>query len=87
VLVDRVLDDALHLARHQLALGLRVEAGVRVLDVDDAEHALARVVPGQAVLGVLEQIVLLTVVVQRAGQRPRSPVRWVPPSLLWTLFV
>src|SRR6185295_18595957 len=69
VLADGGLDDAFHVARDELALRLGVERSVRVLDVDDGDDALARVVAREAALHVLEEILFLTVGVERLRER------------------
>ena len=69
-LVDHhVLDDALHLARDELDLGLRVERRVRVLDADDAGETFADVLAGEAALHVLEEVLRLAVAVEDARER------------------
>jgi hypothetical protein len=67
-LVDCRLDDALHLAVAQLGLGLPFELRVAQLDAHDRRQALADVVAGQRLVVLLEQLVGVRVVVDRAGQ-------------------
>ena len=61
--------DALHFAIHQLDLGLRLEAGVRQLDAQDADQPLTHIVAGEARILLLKQLVRFSVLVDRAGER------------------
>ncbi len=67
--VDDRRRDALDLGRDELDLGLRLEAGIRVLDREHDHEALAHVVAGDRGILFLQQIVRLRVLVDRAGER------------------
>jgi hypothetical protein len=66
--VDEGLDEALDLGVAQLGLGLALELRLQELDRDEADESFADVVAGDRDLRVLEQLVLLGVGVDRAGQ-------------------
>ena len=68
-LVNNRRHDALHLAVHQLDLGLRLEAGIRQLDAQDADQALTHIIAGEARILLLQQLVRLGVLVDRARER------------------
>ncbi len=68
-LVNNRRHDALHLAVHQLDLGLRLEAGIRQLDAQDADQPLAHIVAREARILLLQQLVRLGVLVDRARER------------------
>ena len=68
-LVDGRLDDPLHLAVPQLGLGLALELGVPQLHADDGGEPLADVIAGQRLCVLLQQVVRVRVVVDRAGER------------------
>jgi hypothetical protein len=63
------LDDALHLARHELRLRLRVERRVAHLDADDRREPLADVLTREARLHVAEEVLRVAVVVEHARER------------------
>ena len=69
LLVDDLLDNALHLAVAELGLGLPLELRIGNLDAEHAGDALADVVPADRLLVVLDQLVGLGVGVHRAGER------------------
>ena len=75
------LDDRLDLARDELALGLRVEARVRVLDADDRREPLADVLSLEPALHVLEEVLRRAVVVEDLRQRRAQPGQ-VRPAVL-----
>ncbi len=61
-------DDAFDFGRNEFHLGLRFEAGVRVLDGNDRHETFAHVVTGDRRVFFLQQIVRLGVLVDRTGQ-------------------
>ncbi len=74
--IAHLLDEPLGLAVAELRLGLALELRLRQLHRDDRGQALADVVAGEALVGVLavglrglEQVLVLGVGVDRAGQR------------------
>ena len=69
LLVDHPLHEALGLGVAELGLGLALELRLAELDRDDRGQALADVVAGDAVLGLLDQLPLLAPVVDQRGQR------------------
>ena len=69
VLVGDRAGNALDLGIHEPRLGLRVEAGVRMLDREDTNEALAHIVAADRGILVFEKIVGLRVLVDRAGER------------------
>ncbi len=68
-LADDLLDDAVDLRVGELGLGLALEARLRQLDGDDRDQALAHVIPGDAGILLLEQVVGLGEIVDDAGER------------------
>ena len=68
-LVDRGVHDTLDLGVDQLDLGLGLEAWVGELDAQDGGEALADVVAGEGRILLLQEIVGLGVLVDRAGER------------------
>jgi len=68
-LVGDGADDALDLRNHELRLGLRFEAGVRVLDGENANQAFADIIPAQRGILVFEEVVGLGILVDCAGER------------------
>src|SRR6202044_2413847 len=69
LLVDGRFHDRLHLARHQLALGLRIEARIRVLDADDGGKPFADVLSLEATLYFLEEALAGSVAIEHLGER------------------
>jgi hypothetical protein len=69
MLAHGVLYDALDVARDQLALGLRIEGRIGVLDVQHADQALASIIPRDPHLDLFEQALGLPVGIQGLGQR------------------
>ncbi len=65
---DDAFHDALDLDVAQLALGLAFELRLGQLDADDGRQAFADIVAGQVRVVFLEELVLVGVVVQHAGQ-------------------
>jgi hypothetical protein len=68
-LIDGRLDNRLDLARDKLALGLRIEARVGVLDADDSGEPLANVLSLQAVLYLFEEILRGAIAIEHLGER------------------
>ena len=62
-------DNAFHLGRKELHLGLGLELGVRVQQRDDSHEAFAHVVAGKSRILWLKECVGLAVLVDRARQR------------------
>ncbi len=58
-----------HFGGHQLVLGLRTELGIGELDRDDRGQPLAHVIAGQRDLFLLQQPRLVSIIVERAGER------------------
>ena len=69
LLVDHALHEALGLGVAELGLGLALELRLAELDRDDRGQALAHVVAGDPVLGLLDEVPLLAPVVDQRGQR------------------
>ena len=69
VLVGDRADDALDLGRDEFDLGLGLEAGVGVLDRENANEALTDIVAADRGILFLQEIVGLRVLVDRAGER------------------
>ena len=69
---DGRLDLALDLGVAELGLGLALELGLGQLDADDGREALADVVAGEVAVGVLEELRLARVVVERRASAPRG---------------
>ena len=69
---DDGLDDALHLARDELGLRLRIERRIGMLDRDDRGEAFANVFADEALLDVFEQVLRGAVGVERARERRRA---------------
>ncbi len=80
VVADDFLHDAVNFTVRELGLGLTLEARLGHLDRDDRRQALAHVVAGDARVLVLDQVVGLAVVVDRACQR-RAEARKVGAAL------
>jgi len=66
---DYFLDDRLHLGRDELVLGLRREFRLRGLDRQYAGEPFAHVVAGRLDLGLLRELFLLDIAVERARHR------------------
>ena len=69
LLSDEALDGALDLAVAQLGLGLALELRLLDLDAQDGREAFPEVVAGEVDLGLLEELVLVGVALERPRQR------------------
>ena len=73
LVADDGLDDALHLARDELGLGLRVERRIGVLHADDRGEPFANVFAGEALLHLFEEVLRGAVGVEHARERGAEP--------------